>query len=183
MWRTPAPTHRPRRRRRRRYRARASRRRDRRSTHPARIAVRSRRRPPPACRARRGTSRSHPVLRPRCRPRPCRSRRSRRRPTGRRSTPWSHRPFRPAPPTWCRRRSLASAAARHGQAPTIFGELGGDLFGLGDGGALEHLADARRRLAAGDPLDRVVEPVEEAALDLVGQPAAVRRADARPARR
>src|SRR4051812_19313550 len=51
----------------------------------------------------------------------------------------------------------------------------GDLFGLGDGGPLQHLGDARRRLAAGHPLDRVVEVVEEAALDLIGQPAAVRR--------
>src|SRR3954454_13131240 len=52
-----------------------------------------------------------------------------------------------------------------------------DLFGLRDGGPLEDLADARRRLATGHPLHGVVEVVEEAALDLVGQPAAVRRPD------
>ena len=62
-------------------------------------------------------------------------------------------------------------------------EAGDDLLGAGDRRPLEHLRDARARLAAGHPLHGLVEPVEEAALDLVGEPAAVRRAAARPARR
>src|SRR5690606_29907211 len=52
-----------------------------------------------------------------------------------------------------------------------------DLLGLRDRRTLEHLGDARRRLAARDALHGLVEPVEEPALDLVGEPAAVGRAD------
>ena len=49
-------------------------------------------------------------------------------------------------------------------------QCGRDLFGAGYGGPLQNLADAGRRLAPGDALDRGVEPVEQAALDLVGEP-------------
>src|ERR1700730_18401360 len=54
-----------------------------------------------------------------------------------------------------------------------FRQLRGDFLGLGDGGAFEHLADARGGLPAGDPFDGMVEPIEIATLDLVGQPTAV----------
>ena len=60
--------------------------------------------------------------------------------------------------------------------PRDLGEGRGDLGVLGDRGPLEHLADARRGDAAGDPPDRGVEQVEEPSVDLVGQPPAVRRA-------
>src|SRR5436305_6555049 len=49
-----------------------------------------------------------------------------------------------------------------------------DLSGLGDGRALQHLADAGRGDAAGHPSYRRVEKVEVPAVDLVGQPPAVR---------
>src|SRR5207244_3153327 len=64
----------------------------------------------------------------------------------------------------CSTASTAFAAtsgirSTHGMSvPRHLGELGGDFLALGDGGPLEHLADARRRLATGDPLHRLVEP-------------------------
>jgi len=51
-----------------------------------------------------------------------------------------------------------------------------DFLALRDGGPLEHLADAGGGLTAGDALHGLVQPVEEASLDLVGEPAAIRRA-------
>src|SRR5690554_7300936 len=51
-----------------------------------------------------------------------------------------------------------------------------DLFRAGVRGTLEHLRDARRGLAAVHALDGLVEPVEEAPLDLVGEPPAGRGA-------
>src|SRR6185312_4963434 len=52
-------------------------------------------------------------------------------------------------------------------------QAGDDLLGACNGRPLEHLRDARRGLRTGDALHGLVEPVEEAALDLVGEPAAV----------
>src|SRR5665213_2049414 len=53
-------------------------------------------------------------------------------------------------------------------------ETAGDLGGLRYGRPFEHLADARRGFGAGDALYGLIEPIEEAALDLVGEPPAVR---------
>src|SRR5690606_38873939 len=52
-------------------------------------------------------------------------------------------------------------------------ETGDDLLGAGDRRPLQNLGDARGRLRSRDALHRLVEPVEVAALDLVGEPGAV----------
>ena len=81
----------------------------------------------------------------------------------------------------CSRRPRASAAAGPSQldlAPISVSRRG-DLLALGDRRPLQHLADARRGLAAGDPLDRAVQPVEEAGAG--SRRPASRRTRSRPA--
>src|SRR5450631_913261 len=55
------------------------------------------------------------------------------------------------------------------------GQAGDDFFALGDRRPFQDLADTGRGLSARDSLHGLVEPVEEPSLDLVGEPAAVRR--------
>ena len=60
------------------------------------------------------------------------------------------------------RRSSAMGHLQH------LAESVGDFFILGNGRALEHLADARGCLASGHALNGLIQPVEEVPLNLVG---------------
>ena len=57
--------------------------------------------------------------------------------------------------------------------PRDLGESRGDLCSLGDRRPFQDLADTRRGLATGHSLHGLVKPVEEPALDLVSEPAAI----------
>src|SRR5690606_35198738 len=58
--------------------------------------------------------------------------------------------------------------------PHAFLQTCNNLFCTRAGGAFEHLAYARRRFATGDTLHRLIQPIEIATLEFVGQPSAVR---------
>src|ERR1035437_8118786 len=59
--------------------------------------------------------------------------------------------------------------------PRDLGESCGDFCSLGDRRPFQDLADTGRGLATGHSLHGLVKPVEEPVLDLVGEPAAIRR--------